>query len=220
MINRVETFRFFLKISAILSLFMLQTAQLGAVTLKEARQFYATGEYAKAAESCKKAIEDKQFDSGWRLLLMRSYLVTGQLLEAKKLSETLLQDYRYRYNAEALWLFHLSFEANGESEKSKQMLQIIMQFLEGQRGVSDESTIVFIGRALLKSAAADPKQIKENLYDRVLKSDPENREALLAVGELALAKRDFKLAGQTLTRAIGFYPEDADLLYGLAKAYS
>ena len=220
MIERVRTFRFFLKISAILSLFMLQTAQMGAVTLKEARQFYAIGEYAKAAESCKKAIEDKQFDSGWRLLLMRSYLVTGQLLEAKKLSETLLQDYRYRYNAEALWLFHLSFEANGESEKSKQMLQIIMQFLEGQRGVSDESTIVFIGRALLKSAAADPKQIKENLYDRVLKSDPENREALLAVGELALAKRDFKLAGQTLTRAIGFYPEDADLLYGLAKAYS
>jgi tetratricopeptide (TPR) repeat protein len=42
----------------------------------------------------------------------------------------------------------------------------------------------------------------------------------LVTGELALAKRDFKLAGQTFTRAIGHYPEDADLLYGLAKAYA
>ena len=220
MIKTLVTSPYYLRILTTLSLLFLYIANTDAVTLKEARQFYATGEYAKAVESCEKAIEDKQFDSGWRLLLLRSYLVTGQLLQAKKLSDTLLQDYKYRYNAEALWLFHLSFEANGESDKSKQMLQIIMQFLEGQRGVSDESTIVFIGRALLKTATADPKQIKENLYDRVLKSDPENREALLAVGELALAKRDFKLAGQTLTRAIGIYPEDADLLYALAKAYS
>ena len=220
MFIRVVTTRYLINISAILSLFALPLVKVGAVTLKEARQFYAIGEYNKAAEACEKAIEDKQFDSGWRLLLLRSHLVTGKLPEAKKLSETLLGDYRYRYNAEALWLFHLSFEANGETEKAKQMLQIIMQFLEGQRGISDESTIVFIGRALLKASTADPKQIKENLYDRVLKSDPENREALLAIGELALAKRDFKLAGQTLTRAIGIYPEDADLLYGLAKAYS
>ena len=87
MIKRVVTFRFFLKITAILSLWMLQIAQMGAVTLKEARQFYAIGEYAKAVDSCEKAIEDKQVDSGWRLLLLRSYLVTGQLPEAKKLSE-------------------------------------------------------------------------------------------------------------------------------------
>ena len=75
-------------------------------------------------------------------------------------------------------------------------------------------------RDRFKAGSADPKQIKENLYDRVLKSDPNNREALLATGELALAKRDFKLAGRTFTRAIGVYPEDADLLYGLAKAYA
>ena len=162
MINSLVISPYFLRILATLSLLFLHIANTEAVTLKEGRQFYATGEYAKAIESCEKAIEDKQFDSGWRLLLLRSYLVTGQLLQAKKLSETLLQDYKYRYNAEALWLFHLSFEANGESDKSKQMLQIIMQFLEGQRGVSDESTIVFIGRALLKTATADPNQIKEN----------------------------------------------------------
>ena len=220
MIIKVGTSRFFLRITTIIGLLAAALGQAQAATLKEAREFHAIGEYAKAIEACEKAIEAKEYDAGWRLLLLRARLATGQFAEAKTFSEKLLQDYRYRYNAEALWLFHLVFEANGETEQAKQMLQIIMQFLDGQRGVSDENTIVFIGRALFKAGSADPKQIKENLYDRVLKSDPNNREALLAIGELALAKRDFKLAGQTFTRAIGVYPEDADLLYGLAKAYA
>ena len=140
--------------------------------------------------------------------------------EARRFATELLTDYRYRYNAEALWLFHLAYEASGDAEQAGQMLQVIIQFINGQRTFSDENTIVFFGRAALKANAYDPKQVKENLFDRVLQSDPDNREALLATGELALAKRDFKLAGSTFTRAIGYYPEDAELLYGLAKAYA
>ncbi|MDE2658563.1 MAG: tetratricopeptide repeat protein, partial [Verrucomicrobiota bacterium] len=187
---------------------------------KEARQLYATGEYAKAIQASEAAIAAKEFDSGWRLLLLRARLTTGQYPEAMQFATELLKDYRYRSNAEALWLFHLAYEANGDAVQAGQMLQVIMQFLNGQRGISDENTLIFIGRALLKAAATDPKQVKENLFDRVLKSSPDNREALLVTGELALAKRDFKLAGQTFTRAIGHYPDDADLLYGLAKAYA
>ncbi|MDP6794497.1 MAG: tetratricopeptide repeat protein [Verrucomicrobiota bacterium] len=204
----------------LLALACLTFGQARAATLKEAREFFAIGEFAKAIESCEQAIAEKEYDSGWRLLLLRARLATGQYPEAKQFATQLLEDYRYRYNAEALWLFHLAYEANGDTESAGQMLQIIMQFLNGQRGISDENTLVYIGRALLKAAVSDPKQVKENLFDRVLKSSPDNREALLAVGELALAKRDFKLAGRTFTKAIGHYPEDADLLYGLAKAYA
>ncbi|MEC9080625.1 MAG: tetratricopeptide repeat protein [Verrucomicrobiota bacterium] len=201
-------------------LFCLALGQVQAATLKEAREFYAIGEYAKAIESCEKAISEKEYDTDWRLLLLRARLSIGRYPEAARFATELLENYRYRLNAEALWLFHLAYESNGDSEKATQMLQAILQFLNGRRTMSDENTIVFLGRAALKSNGYDPKQVKENLYDRVLKSDPENREALLAVGELALAKRDFKLAGETFTRAVGYYPEDADLLHGLAKAYA
>ena len=211
-----RTFRFL----ALTALVCLALGQAQAGTLKEARQLYATGEYAKAIKASEEAIAADEYDSGWRLLLLRARLATGQYPEAKRFATQLLEDYRYRYNAEALWLFHLAYEATGDTQQSGQMLQIIMQFLNGQRAISDENTLVFIGRALLKAAVSDPKQVKENLFDRVLKSTPNNREALLATGELALAKRDFKLAGRTFTRAIGHYPEDADLLYGLAKAYA
>ena len=203
-----------------MALVCLALDQAQAGTLKEARELYATGEYAKAIKASEEAIAANEYDSGWRLLLLRGQLATGAYPEAKRFATQLLEDYRYRYNAEALWLFHLAYEANGDTEQAGQMLQIIMQFLNGQRSISDENTLVFIGRALLKAAVSDPKQVKENLFDRVLQSSPNNREALLAVGELALAKRDFKLAGSMFTKAIGHYPEDADLLFGLAKAYA
>ena len=210
----------FSRFCTLLALLCLALGQARAVTLKEARQLYATGEYAKAIKASEAAIAANEYDSGWRLLLLRARLTTGEYPEARQFATELLKDYRYRSNAEALWLFHLAYEANGDAAQAGQMLQVIMQFLNGQRGISDENTLIFIGRALLKAAATDPKQVKENLFDRVLQSSPANREALLATGELALAKRDFKLAGQTFTRAIGHYPDDADLLYGLAKAYA
>ena len=210
----------FSRFCTLLALLCLALGQARAVTLKEARQLYATGEYAKAIKASEAAIAANEYDSGWRLLLLRARLPTGEYPEARQFATELLKDYRYRSNAEALWLFHLAYEANGDAAQAGQMLQVIMQFLNGQRGISDENTLIFIGRALLKAAATDPKQVKENLFDRVLQSSPDNREALLATGELALAKRDFKLAGQTFTRAIGHYPDDADLLYGLAKAYA
>jgi len=220
MMRVLDSMTRFISYFMLLALACLPLGQARAATLKEAREFYFIGEYAKAIESCEKAIAEKEYDSGWRLLLLRARLVTGRYPEAALFATDLLDDYRYRYNAEALWLFHLAYEANGDAMEATQMLQVIMQFLNGRRTLSDENTIVFIGRAALKTKAYDPKQVKENLYDRVLKSDPDNREALLAVGELALAKRDFKLAGRTFTRAIGYYPEDADLLHGLAKAYA
>ena len=49
----------------------------------------------------------------------------------------------------------------------------------------------------------------------MLKSDPNNREALLATGELASQAR-FQDGRADIPRAIGL-SEDADLLYGLAR---
>ena len=217
----VGTMHRFFRVYVLLPLLFSALGQVRAATLNEASELFATGEYAETIKASEEAIAANEYDSGWRLLLLRARLATGQYPEAKRFATELLDDYRYRYNAEAVWLFHLAYEANGDTESAGQMLQIIMQFLNGrQRGISDENTLVYIGRALLKAAVSDPKQVKENLFDRVLKSSPENREALLAVGELALAKRDFKLAGRTFTKAIGHYPEDADLLHGLAKAYA
>ena len=115
-----------IRFCALLALFCLALGQAQAVTLKEARELYATGEYAKAIKASEEAIAANEFDSGWRLLLLRARLATGQYPEARRFATELLTDYRYRYNAEALWLFHLAYEASGDAEQAGQMLQVII----------------------------------------------------------------------------------------------
>jgi tetratricopeptide (TPR) repeat protein len=52
------------------------------------------------------------------------------------------------------------------------------------------------------------------------KAAPDYREAHLAAGELALQKNDFALAARTFTQALERFPDDPDLLFGLAQAYA
>ena len=71
-----RTFRFL----ALTALVCLAFGQAQAGTLKEARQLYATGEYAKAIKPSEEASAADEYDSGWRLLLLRARLATGQYL--------------------------------------------------------------------------------------------------------------------------------------------
>ena len=152
----VGTMHRFFRVYVLLPLLFSALGQVRAATLNEASELFATGEYAETIKASEEAIAANEYDSGWRLLLLRARLATGQYPEAKRFATELLDDYRYRYNAEAVWLFHLAYEANGDTESAGQMLQIIMQFLNGrQRGISDENTLVYIGRALLKAAVSD-----------------------------------------------------------------
>ena len=163
----------FSRFCTLLALLCLALGQARAVTLKEARQLYATGEYAKAIKASEGAIAANEYDSGWRLLLLRARLTTGEYPEARQFATELLEDYRYRYNAEALWLFHLAYEATGDTRAVRQnAADHHCSSSMDNAAISDENTLVFIGRALLKAAVSDPKQVKENLFDRVLQSEP------------------------------------------------
>jgi tetratricopeptide (TPR) repeat protein len=66
---------------------------------------------------------------------------------------------------------------------------------------------------------ADPKSILEKLYGVAQKADPNYRESYLASGELALSKHDFALAAKSFNEALKKFPDDSDLLNGLARAY-
>ena len=54
----------FFRFCTLLALLCLALGQAWAVTLKEARQLYATGEYAKAIKASEAAIAAKEYDSG------------------------------------------------------------------------------------------------------------------------------------------------------------
>jgi tetratricopeptide (TPR) repeat protein len=57
-------------------------------------------------------------------------------------------------------------------------------------------------------------------FEPVQKAHPDARESYLAIGELALEKSDFSLAGKSFSAATKKFPEDPDAWFGLARAYS
>ena len=83
-------------LGTMVALTCLALGQARAATLKEARQLFDTGEYVKAIKASEEAVAANDYDSGWRLLLVRARLATGQYPEAKRFATQLLEDYRYR----------------------------------------------------------------------------------------------------------------------------
>ena len=110
-------------------LFCLALGQVQAATLKEAREFYAIGEYAKAIESCEKAISEKEYDTDWRLLLLRARLSIGRYPEAARFATELLENYRYRLNAEAQERFKTILETTVKPEAALRMQSSFRMFL-------------------------------------------------------------------------------------------
>jgi tetratricopeptide (TPR) repeat protein len=73
---------------------------------------------------------------------------------------------------------------------------------------------------MLLADGEDARVVLDAFYDRALKSDPKYVEALVAIGELAIDKSDYQEAVKSLTRAVDLRPEDPQIHYLLAKAWS
>jgi tetratricopeptide (TPR) repeat protein len=61
--------------------------------------------------------------------------------------------------------------------------------------------------------------VLENFYNVALRNDPNCRDVYLAVGSLALAKQDYKLAAERYQEALKRFGDDPDVHYGLAQAF-
>src|SRR6185503_17247451 len=109
---------------------------------------------------------------------------------------------------------------NGQSAKANELLQEI-NYLAGVRSWAYRNApdLVALGRAALL-LGADPKRVLEQFFDRAKKSDPTYREAYLSSGQVALDKNDFELAAKVFSEALKRFPEDADVHFGLARAYA
>ncbi len=70
----------------------------------------------------------------------------------------------------------------------------------------------------LQLLGADPKLTLDRVLTPAIQASPEAREPYLALGEIALSKRDDLLASETFRDGNNRLPGDADLLFGLARS--
>jgi tetratricopeptide (TPR) repeat protein len=187
--------------------------------LDSARQLLKTGQYADCVKMAKAAIAESLWDPEWPLLLAKAQMATGRYPAALTTVSNALDRYSPGSSMQ-LRLYAIDvFKANGQSEQAGELLDQLGQFASARgRNQFRPDNLVALGRAALLMGA-DPKLVLENFFDEALRRDPKSREACLAGGDLALAKHDFALAAKTFDAAADKFPDDPDVLLGLARAY-
>jgi lipopolysaccharide biosynthesis regulator YciM len=174
------------------------------------------GEYEACITGATEAIDRRAFGEDWYLVKAEAELAIGQAQSSFDTIQVGLQRYS--------WSIRLRYRGIPAARAAKQAPQAAIWHSEilDQAGrapwrYTDADNLIALGRTAL-AAGIDAKQILEQLYDRALKQSPQHRDALLASGDLALAKQDYELAANTFRNALKQHDGDPDLLYGLARA--
>lgn len=189
-----------------------------APPLEELRTKLRTGEYEAAIRGASEGIEQRQFGEEWYLVKAEGELALGRYSAAWQTAQAGLQRYNWSVRLRGVGIAAARF--SGESPRAVTLLTEI-QDLAGRAAwrYSDSDNLVVLGRAALLSGA-DARSVLETFFDPVLQQFPTHREALLAAGELALAKHDFELAAELFSTGVKAHPDDADLQFGLARAFA
>ncbi|MCC7377274.1 MAG: tetratricopeptide repeat protein [Verrucomicrobiales bacterium] len=189
-----------------------------APTAEEGRRELLRGDYDKVIRLAKEALEDRPRDEAWHRNHVEALVAIGKYPEAyTALTNGLGQLPR---SVVLRWLGRDVFSLNGQPEKAAEAVGEIPRMVSRSPwAYRDPMDLITVGRALL-SAGVDPKEVLDRLYTTVKKSAPELRDIYLAIGELALDKGDSALAAKQFDEGLKRFPEDPDLHFGRARAFS
>lgn len=183
----------------------------------EAQKLFLTGEYQRCVAACEAASPNGFQMEDWRVLQARALLALGRYPEAEGvISNALVQV------DNSLLLRELGIETarrTGNLTLRRKRIQEINQLVSDRSWAYRQTKhLIALGRVALL-LGADPKIVLERLLQPARQADPNFRDAWLASGQLALDKHDYKLAAKTFTDAQKQFPDDAEILCGLALAY-
>lgn len=196
---------------------LLMLGTLQAAELDDARGNFRTGKYEQVISAAEDALAAGTAAENWHLLRIESLMALGRYPEADRaLSEALTKE------ASSIRLRMLGrdvLRSNGRAEEGLEMVKAVRVLVSSQPWTyRDPVNLVTFGRAALV-LGADAKDVLDRIYALAERSTPLPRELYLAKGELALAKHDYPLAASTYGEGVKQFPDDADLHYGLARAY-
>ena len=195
----------------------LAVPALGA-DLESARQQLRAGAYEEVIQQAVEATAQNLRVEDWPLLRTRALLAVGRLPEARNVIDEALT--RFPFSLRLRLLGYDVLRQNGDVEGAKTLFTEIDQFATQRSwAYRNSEDRLAIGRAALL-AGADPKRVLDLFYDPVKKANPEFRDVYLETGDLALEKNDFALAGKVFGQAAQKFPDDADVQFGLARAFA
>ncbi len=213
---------------SLLLLPMLPGVSFGAAEISATEDLLRKGEYRAAIEIAQTVLStepltnrfgpDRDRLEGWSRVLVNGLMTVGRYAEAYPVMTNALR--RVPRSVRLRWLARDVFRANGEPERGTMMVDEIREQVAGRSANGfDGASLVIFGRALLL-LGADPKDVMEKVYAVAQKLDPKFRDVYLARGDLALEKHEPSLAAKAFDEGLKIFPEDPDLLCGLARAHA
>ena len=195
---------------------LLPVAPASAADLDACRALFIRGKFDDCRAMAKEAIENRTYGESWRVLKARAEFERGKYLEALQTVEDGLKRYSWSIQLRLIgWKAGLHV---GKPEAEEQYLGEINRMVTNSPWrYSDPDDLVALGRMAIE-VGADAKAVLEKFYDRAKKANSNHRDPWIASGELALDKNDRGLAADTFSEALKKFPEDPDVLFGLARA--
>ena len=187
-----------------------------AADLAKARRLADAGQYEEALQEAAAALEGNVYDDRWHLLKGEMELTLGRWQEARATLEQGLK--RHKASIRLRWMARDAFRRTDDEDSAERMLGETLQLTQMAPGrYSKAENLVVLGQVALE-LGIDPKEVLKSFFERAQKANARSKSPAQAIGRLALEKHDFKLAAATFRDALERFPDDADLMYGLAVA--
>jgi tetratricopeptide (TPR) repeat protein len=202
-------------IAACLTALVLSTPARAA-DLDECRAMMLRGEYEECLKTTTQAIEDGVYGEAWRLLKAEAELILGRYDDALDTLQTAMERYAWSIRLRVLAIEACRYA--GQPELVENLAEEVTRLAQATPWrYTDAENLVTLGRFLLDQGA-DAKEVQGAFFQRAKRNNPLSRTPVLALGNLALSKRDFQLAAEVFRPALEQHADDPEILFGLAQA--
>jgi len=176
-------------------------------------QFHVARGETTAAEADYRRLTELDDPAAGFELLGRFYFSQGRQQEAKQCwRQGLERDPNRRTTQRLLVRANLVSEDEPERRNGRELLDRILA-----QDPADAEMLGVRARLLLNEGTADARREAKSVLERVASLDPRAVSAQLALVQLEFEDRDFEAAEKIVTRALGFNPQNVDLLMTQAE---
>jgi len=189
----------------------------------DAQKKSLSGDYAGAVAAAQQSIKDSFPSEALTRVEAEALMAQGRYADAYS---ALLVGLPYATSSIRLrLLLHDACLYTGKSDEAQQVISSINNILNALAASAQYSSAPLSAQTLADAGEAallqktDPKVILERFLDPAQKATVPVRDAFLAAGRLELDKHDYNLASVSFANGLKAFPNDADMLEGLAAAF-